>query len=530
PTIMVRSSKPGEKVKLLNGKEIEPRPAAIMIATDKQPIGVGGVMGGSETEVDENTRDIILECANFDMYSVRRTVMEHGLFTDAATRFTKGQSPLQNLATLAKIVDEIRGHAGGQVASPVIDDNHVDKAALARDSVHPPVELDAAFVNQRLGLKLTADEMAKILRNVEFEVDVKGENLTVKAPFWRTDIELREDVVEEIGRLYGYDHLPLELPRRDLTPAKKDQLLTLKEEIRDYLASSGANEVLTYSFAHGDLLNKVGQDSAKAFQIANALSPDLQYYRLSLLPSLLEKVHPNIKAGHDEFALFELGKAHIADQLNDEGLPREDELTALVIAADDKLKKTGSAFYQAKLFLYGLIKNEPTFKPVPEDMRSYDITKPYDMNRAAFVYVGETFIGIIGEFKPSVTRALKLPKYCAGFELDTTAIQKVLGQTRYTALPNFPKVVQDITLKVPADVSYQDLFGFVQGEIDKAKPADSLTCVTPVDIYQKEADSKNITLRLQVATHERTLTDAEVNKLLDAVAAAAKDKLKAERV
>ncbi|HEX4774711.1 MAG TPA: phenylalanine--tRNA ligase subunit beta [Candidatus Saccharimonadales bacterium] len=528
--IVIRNPKPGEKIKLLNGKEIEPRAEAIMIATDKQLIGIGGIMGGSETEVDESTKNIILECANFDMYSVRRTSMEYGLFTDAVTRFTKGQSPLQNLAVLAKIVDEIKQHANGKVASPVIDDNHVDQTVLTRDSLYPPVKLSVGFVNERLGLQLKVDEMKRILENVEFQVDVKGDDLTVTAPFWRTDIELREDVVEEIGRLYGYDHLPLELSKRDLTPVQKDRLLTIKAQIRDKLSTAGANEVLTYSFVHGDLLKKVGQDPAKAFQIANALSPDLQYYRISLMPSLLDKVHPNIKAGYDEFALFEIGKGHIVGQVDDDGLPREDELTALVVAAADKLNKPGSAFYQAKQFLQNLAKTELIYKPVPEIMQAYDITKPYDMNRAAFVYVGELFLGIIGEFKPSVARALKLPKYCAGFEVDTSVLQKVVSRTQYVPLPNFPKVIQDITLKVPASVTYQELFDTIQNSIDKLKPSNTWVKLEPVDIYQKEETHKNITLRLQIASYERTLTDAEVNKLLDAVAAAAKDQLKAERI
>ncbi len=304
-TIVIRKPNKDEKLKLLNGKEIEPRKEAIMIATDKQLIGVGGVMGGSDTEVDENTKNIILECASFDMYSIRRTSMEHGLFTDAVTRFTKGQSSLQCGVVLAKIVDEIHQYADGKVASKMIDDKR---------NVKPldPVKVNAHFINQRLGVDLSAADIKKLLENVEFKVDANNDELTISAPFWRTDIEIPEDIVEEVGRLYGYDKLPLDLPKRDLTPAAKDPSLALKSQIRAKLSKSGANEVLTYSFVHGDLLDKVGQDKKNAFQVANALSPDLQYYRLSLAPSLLEKVHPNIKAGYDEFALFELGKAHIA--------------------------------------------------------------------------------------------------------------------------------------------------------------------------------------------------------------------------
>ena len=525
-TIIIRNPRTGEKLKLLNGKEIEPRAEAIMIATDRQLIGVGGVMGGAETEVDESTKNIILECANFDMYSIRRTSMAHGLFTDAVTRFTKGQSPLQCLAVLAKITEEIRMAAGGKVASPVIDDKHGIKP-------FPPVKVSADFINRRLGENLTASEMKKLLENVEFQVHRDGDNLTVAAPFWRTDIEIPEDVVEEVGRLYGYDHLPLDLPKRTITPAAKDQLLEAKDAIRARLAKAGANEVLTYSFVHGNLLDKVGQDRAKAFQVANALSPDLQYYRMSLMPSLLDKVHANIKAGYDEFALFEIGKVHGQDLPAQDGLPGEYEFTGLVVAAADKLKKRGSAYYQARKYLTELAGVPLEFKPPSESSLQYEVTKPYDPKRSAMVSIkGGIYLGIIGEFKPSVARALKLPRYCAGFELDTTALQKILGGTNYSPLPRFPKVTQDMTLKVPADLSYQELFDFVDAELAKARPKNTLSSLSPVDIFQREDNQKHkqVTLRLTIASYDRTLTDAEVNKLLDEAAVAAKTQLHANRV
>ena len=272
PMLVVRYPHQGEKITLLNGKTVEPRAEAIMIATDKQSVGIGGVMGGGETEVDDQTKNIILECATFDMYSIRRTSMAHGLFTDAVTRFNKGQSPLQNLAVLAKVAEDVAKYADGKAAGNIVDDNHVGD----REWVHPSVPVSTSFVNERLGLKLSADEMKKLLENVEFSVAVEDENLTVTAPFWRTDIELREDVIEEVGRLYGYDHLPLELPMRVIEPTRKDPALEQKVSIREKLVKSGANEILTYSFVHGNLLDKASQDKSHAFQISNAISPDLQ--------------------------------------------------------------------------------------------------------------------------------------------------------------------------------------------------------------------------------------------------------------
>jgi phenylalanyl-tRNA synthetase beta chain len=535
PTLVVRNPKPGEKIQLLNGKEIEPRPEAIMIATDKQLIGVGGVMGGTETEVDANTTNIILEAATFDMYSVRRTSMTHGLFTDASTRFTKGQSPLQNLAVLSRIVREITESDSGEVSGSVVDSNHLDQVVAERQSLHVPVKVAVDFINVRLGLVLKPAEMKQLLENVEFEVKIDGDELTVKAPFWRTDIELREDVVEEIGRLHGYDALPLTLPLRTLEPATKDQLFETKALIRDRLSKAGANEVLTYSFVHGDLLAKVGQSPATAYELSNALSPDLQYYRISLLPSLLEKVHPNSKAGYEEFALFEMGKTHSTLHDTDQtGLPEEYDFTALVVAAADKLKKPGAAFYEAKKYLRQLVGTELEFEQVSKAMKDYQVVQLFDLNRTAVVRVkgGEPF-GIIGEFKPSVSRNLKLPKHTAGFEVDTAVLQKAMQSgSEYRPLSRFPSVKQDMTLRVAADLAYGELRDFVAEELRQQAPRDVDVQLADVDIYQKADDPKHkqVTLGITVTAHDRTLTDKSVNELLDAVADSSRDKLKAERI
>ncbi|HVI60652.1 MAG TPA: phenylalanine--tRNA ligase subunit beta, partial [Candidatus Saccharimonadales bacterium] len=528
-TVIIRQPKKGEKLKLLNGKEIEPRAEAVMIATDQQLIGLGGVMGGTDTEVDANTKNIILECANFDMYSIRRTAMAHGLFTDAVTRFTKGPSPLQCQAVAAKTVSDIQKLAGGAVASDFIDDNHAKDAPK-------PVQVSADFINQRLGEKLPAAEMQKLLENVEFTVSADGEKLRIQAPFWRTDIEIPEDIVEEVGRLHGYDHLPLELPARDLTPAAKNPMLALKSEVRDQLSRSGANEVLTYSFVHGDLLDKVGQDKAEAFELSNALSPDLQYYRLSLVPSLLEKIHPNIKAGHQEFALFEIGRSHNVTSTPDaEGLPSEADALALVVAAGSKVKKTGAAYYQARKYLEYLVGPDLLeFLPMDQAAQAYQICRPYEPQRSALIGIkGGDICGVIGEFKPSVAQRLKLPKYTASFEINLPMLQTAgLAKQAYRPLSRFPSVKQDITLKVPADLAFAELSDLLAKELNANTPADSRLDVEPTSIFQKETDTahQHVTFHVTVAAYERTLTDKEVNKLLDDTAAAAKAKFGAERV
>jgi len=536
-TIKIRHPNPDEKITLLNGKEVEPRVEAIMIASATKLIGIGGVMGGAETEVDDNTKNIVLEVASFDMYSIRRTAMEHGIFTDAVTRFNKGQSPLQTLAVLLKIVSDIQKLAGGEVASPVIDPTNLAQEVLERESLYPPVTASSNFINARLGLGLSPEAMATLLKNVEFDVQVNGDELTVKAPFWRTDIEIPEDIVEEVGRLYGYDKLPLALPKRDITPAAKDPLFELKAKVRDSLSKAGANELLTYSFVHGNLLQKVGQNRDQAFQLSNALSPELQYYRLSLTPSLLEKVHPNIKAGFNEFTIFEIGKCHNKGHFEDD-LPKEVEKTSLIVARELKgAQKDGAAYYKARKYLDWLAEALGlTLKYDPlEQEPDYQTAKPFNHKRSAHVIdiASGLVVGIVGEFKPSVTQALKLPTICAGFELSTAKLLSASNKTkRSVPLPRFPKVEQDICLKVSADKSYQELFSFVQQQVEASKPEQTFFTLVPLDIYQRDDDHdhKQVTFRLSIASYEKTMRDTEVNALLDSVAEAARQSLGAERI
>lgn len=541
-TLVIRKPLQGEKLMLLNGKEIEPRSDAILIATANKAIGLGGVMGGEDTEVDAQTKNIILECANFDMYSIRRTSMAHGIFSDAVTRFNKGQSPLQTLPVLAKITADVERYAGGTVASGVVDDNHLPDDVLERNALYPDVHVSPEFINVRLGLSLSADEITQLLENVEFGIKSDGEELVIRAPFWRTDIEIPEDVVEEVGRLYGYDKLPLELPSRSLMPAVKDVQLEAKARLRDVLSKSGANEVLTYSFVHGNLIQKAGQDMNLAFKLSNALSPDLQYYRLSLTPSLLDKVHANIKAGYDEFALFELGKVHAKSEMDKDGLPRELGRLGFVFAASDKKKVQsydGAPYYQAQKYLHALLSPMGRYEFHPLGEVSFEghalfeqLGKTYEPGRSAVVFLDGKPAGVIGEYTASVQKAFKLPVFCAGFELFLSVFYaEEAFENGYLALPRFPKVAQDITLRVPADHSYRQVYDAIWKELANRED-NALVSLVPLDIYRREDDTghKRITLRLTMASYEKTLTDSEVSGLLDTIVAAAKAQYGYERV
>lgn len=535
-TIVVRNPKKGEKINLLNGKEIEPRSEAIMIATDKKLIGIGGVMGGSETEVDTDTKNIIIECANFNMYSIRRTAMTHGLFTDAVTRFTKGQSPLQNVSILAKIVDEVQTYADGKVASKLIDLQQFEGTNYELNWTATPITTDADFINARLGLKLSSKEITALLENVEIIVDeTPDDKFTVKPPFWRMDLEIEEDIVEEVGRLYGYDRLPLDLPRRNIVPVGPDGELKLKQELRHMLAAMGANETLSYSFVDGELLRKVGQDELQAYKLSNALSPDLQYYRMSLTPSLLDLVHLNIKAGYDRFALFELGKTHALGREDDEGgVPKELSVLSLVTTeADSKQVSKSAPFYQARTYLDELARKlglELVYYPVTRDP-DQAMTKPFNLEHSAFVTIKDSrgMLGIVGEYTPAVRKNLKLPARTSGFEIgigELLAQSEGKNKTSYQPLSRYPGSWQDMCFQVAPAAAYKDLYAVTQEALADSPLEHQLEVV---DIYQPDSgEYKNITLRLNLTSHDHTITADEVKAAVASVTSLAVERFKAK--
>lgn len=525
-----RLAESGEKTTLLNGKTYELTPDDIVIVDGEGIVGLGGVMGGGNSEVSDTTKNIVLECANFDMYTVRKTSMRHGIFTDAVTRFNKGQSPLQNDHVLSLLMMSVNDVAGGEQASEVFD---IQKYS---EDHQEPIVTGEQFVNERLGTNLSIDEMAKLLNNVEIRTAPETEPedyeklLVVVPAFWRTDLELQEDVIEEVGRLYGFDKLPRELPTRSIMPAGINSIMATKQRVREQLLRAGANEVLTYSFVHENVLTKAGQDATQAYRLGNAISPDLQYYRLSLTPSLLDKVHMNIKSGHDEFALFEFGKAHRIGDVDGNGLPREYGRLAFVYA--DK-KSNEVAYFVAKHYLEQLTPN-CQYIPLKDFTIEHEIFRQlvatFEPTRSAVIMDDDRFVGVVGEYKASAAAGFKLPKSTAGFELFISHLEKITPKA-YRPLSRFPSTSQDISLKTSVDVSYAALHDSLGGALAEVV-GDTIVDLKPVSAYQSVDDgsTKTTTFHLEFTNHERTLTDKDITPIMDAIALDANKKLAATRV
>ncbi len=538
PSLFPRMAEKGEEITLLGNKKITLDENDIVISTDSKAVALAGVMGGMDTEVDENTKAVVLEIANFDMYAVRRTSMRHGLFTDAVTRFNKGQSPLQNDRALAYCMKLMRDYAAAEQASEVYDLATFDTNA---DNLnHVSVTID--FVNSRLGSSLVAEDMKQLLENVEFNVDIEGDSLNITVPFWRMDIAIAEDIVEEIGRLHGYFNLPVELPPRSSKAAPTNKVRVFRQKLRDQLTRAGANEVLTYSFVHGDLLQKSGIEADKwAIKLRNALSPDLQYYRPSLVPSLLAKVHGNLKAGagseENIIALFELGKAHVKghqEEAPEDNLPKQMRRLSIVIAADSKTAKKhpGSAYYHAKKYVDTITNGKARYQAL--DTNDYPITAPYAKGRSAVITLADDKppIGVIGELRPSVRKALKLPDYCAAVEIDTDYLMQEISPATYQPLSEYPASSQDITFEVAEDTAWAKLEKLLHAELAVAKGESGYDYeLEPGAIYQEEGSKKKrMTFHVGLSHPDKTLKTDEVTSLVDQLANAAKENLDAARI
>lgn len=517
-TIGARMGRDGEEVTLLNGKSYALHHDDIVIADAEGAIGLAGIMGGAGSEVSADTKSVLLEVATFDMYAVRKTAMRHGVFTDALTRFNKGQSVRQNDRVMHFLLTTLSEVIGANQASAVTDNVHTPSTESTQ------LMVDVGFINSRLGLDLSTQQIGALLENVEFKTHGEQE-IEYIVPFWRTDIALAEDVVEEVGRLYGFDKLLQEMPRRSTTPARQNTTIVTNERIRQVLRSGGGNEVLTYSFVHEQLLAKAQQDANQAYKLSNALSPSLQYYRLSLTPSLLDKVHMNIRAGYDDFLLYEIGKAHHVNASDEEGLPKEFGRIAGVYAGQEV--HDGAAYYRARRivdFALGEVVPRAHINyirldeyEIPDYAPFEQMLAPYEPKRSAIVEVDGKLAGVVGEPKQVVSTGYKLPPYVAMFEIFQSIL---IGQSakKYVPLSRFQTMHRDVSFVIPVQTNY----AAVERAARQVPVGDSIRVdVALSDIYQPtDAQEKTVTLRFTLVPYHRTLQSDEASDVVATISSA----------
>jgi len=511
--IHVRSGREGEKLELLDGRTIELTTEDIVIAAGETAIGLAGAMGGANTVIDGSTKNIIIESATFNLYNLRSTQMRHGILSEAITRFTKGQPAELTAPVLSAAVKLMTEWSGAKCVSRVVESypNKKDKTTL---------EFTPVLINDVLGSDFTSDHVIDTLKNIEFVTEQTGSTVKVTVPYWRADINLVEDIVEEIGRLNGFDNIKPTLPKRDFVAVRPSEFDDFRKKVRKILVRAGANEVLTYSFIHSDILEKAGQDVANSYRVINSISPNLQYYRQTLTPNLLSLVHSNVKQGYDKFALFEINKSHQKqDGMTDEDVPVESEMAAMVVV--NKNAQSSAAYYQAKkMFDYLCEMLGLTLEYIPIEA---DLNRPlnilFEYRRSALVLDKATGseIGIVGEYKKSVAKEFKLPEYAAGFEIDTRKlfdIYRNLG-SNYSPISRYPDSDRDICFQVAESVNFGQIIEAAKSALENVELE---TEISPVDIYQaKDSETKNITIRIKLTSYVKTLTGDEVTGVINKV-------------
>ncbi len=525
PEIEVRLGLDGEKLELLDGRTINVSVEDILITAGGKPVGLAGAMGGANTAIDDTTKNIIIESATFNLYSLRSTQMRHGIFSEAVTRFTKGQPAALTAPVLSSAIELLEEWSGAKRVSEVVDSNN----ASGEDK---PITIKTSRLNSILGTSMSIGEIESTLRMVEFAcLDVDHDTLKVAAPYWRSDIHITEDVVEEVGRIKGFDSILPTLPVRDSSAVMPSGYDRFKYKLRQILSETGASEVLTYSFVHGDILLKSGQSIKNSYRITNSISPDLQYYRQSLMPSLLNLVHPNIKKGFDNFALFEINKVHPKSSgLTDESVPVELDSISLVIAGKNNIKS--SPYYRAKSIV-DYLQLKLGISLVFEKIVDIDDVElaPFEPKRSGIIRSEDGVkIGYVGEFKTIVKKNFKLVDNAAGFELSLSELFQTVASKQPDYIPSskYPSVERDLCFQVGDKIQYSDLYNLVVGSCTRE---DISSVIEPIDVYQPaESSTRNITLRIKLTSNSRTLTGDEAKVIVDDIANRASKELSAKMI
>ena len=510
----VRKAFENEELELLDGRKIKMSQNDIVIATgenDENAVALAGAMGGKSTEIDENTTRILVESATFNLYNLRNTQMRHGFFSEAITRFTKGVPEMMSRKVLDLFGVQLLA-LGGKSLSEIADskgDFYYNKSEIS-------VSKDK--INQILGTNFSSEEIQKTLENVG--ILTKNDNSEIfVVPFWRNDLHIEEDLIEEVGRLNGYDNIKLQLPKRTFRAVKKAKIDLLQSEIREILVSSGANEILTYTFVHGDLLKKAGQDPKNAYKIVNSISPELQYYRQTLMPSLLSKVNQNIRTGFSEFAIFEMNK--ITEKtlgLNEENVPFEQKKLAFVYTKN----KGENVFFEAKNYAEFLFKKLGLkVEFIKFDLSKSPLSTEFEPKRSALIQVsnseGEKILGVIGEFKKKIQKALKLPESAAGFEIDLGILLENTGKTsaKIKDFSKFQSVERDISINVDESRQFAEIFDIFKGISSEFKGVEIETL--PIDIFNNGDGTKNISIRFKITPFEKTLNGDEIRDIMQKI-------------
>ena len=507
--IIVRRSEPGETLTTLDGNVRTLTPGMLVIADETKPIGLAGIMGGENSEIMDDTVDVVFESANFNGTSIRQTALALGMRTEASGKFEKNINPLLTLPAVDRACELVELLGAGEVMDGVID--------VLNDIPEPrTIELEPDRINALLGTDISEADMVEYLRRLEIPV----EGHEIRVPSWRPDLVGMADIAEEVGRLFGYNNIPTTTFRGAATEGGYTEAMKLENRAGSLCRSLGYSEILTYSFVSPSIFDQIRlpEDSSlrNAMRIQNPLGEDASIMRTVALPSMLAILARNNAYHNDAVKLYELAKVYLPKP----GQILPDEPKHLVLGTygehEDFFKMKG----EIEAFLRGMNvpearytaeKHDPTFHP----------------GRCARVSVGGVDLGCFGQIHPLVARSYGIDAEIFAAELNFTALLSLqLPEKTYTPLPKYPAVTRDIAVVCDEAVTVAALSDCIRTAGGKL-----LRSVELFDIYRGKgiaSGSKSAAFRLTLRADDRTLTDADSDGVVSAVLAALEKELNAK--
>lgn len=507
--IIVRRSEPGEALTTLDGNVRTLTPGMLVIADETKPIGLAGIMGGENSEIMDDTVDVVFESANFNGTSIRQTALALGMRTEASGKFEKNIDPLLTLPAVDRACELVELLGAGEVMDGVID--------VLNDIPEPrTIELEPDRINALLGTDISEADMVEYLRRLEIPV----EGHEIRVPSWRPDLVGMADIAEEVGRLFGYNNIPTTTFRGAATEGGYTEAMKLENRAGSLCRSLGYSEILTYSFVSPSIFDQIRlpEDSSlrNAMRIQNPLGEDASIMRTVALPSMLAILARNNAYHNDAVKLYELAKVYLPKP----GQILPDEPKHLVLGTygehEDFFKMKG----EIEAFLRGMNvpearytaeKHDPTFHP----------------GRCARVSVGGVDLGCFGQIHPLVARSYGIDGEIFAAELNFTALLSLqLPEKTYTPLPKHPAVTRDIAVVCDEAVTVAALSDCIRAAGGKL-----LRSVELFDIYRGKgiaSGSKSAAFRLTLRADDRTLTDADSDGVVSAVLAALEKELNAK--
>jgi len=497
--IVVRYAKPGENLKLLDEQEITLDEEALVIADQKKAVALAGVMGGLDTAVQNETKDIFLECAYFNPLAIAGKARKYGLHTDSSHRFERGVSPELQQKAIERATELLLDIVGGK-AGPIVkaqSNNHLP--------IRQSVVLRLKRIEKVLGMSIPEQEVLEILRRLGMEVHQQTDGWKVTPPAFRFDIELEEDLIEEVGRIVGYDQLPNTRAQGSLTMKPRSETRLSLRRIRHFLVDQGYQEAITYSFVSPEMQALLAP-SDEVVSLSNPISSDMATMRTTLWSGLIQAMQHNLNRQQNRISLFECGLRFIQQ---DSELKQE-MMVAGLRSGDSLPEQWGTTsrqvdFFDIKRDVEALLGLSVEASELRFEAAIHLALHP---GQSASIQRNGQQIGYLGALHPQLARKLGLSQDVMLFEISLAGIQGTQIPS-FETLSKFPAIRRDLALVLDEEISAQQ----VNDVVKKAAPG-SLKNIELFDVYTGEGiDSgrKSLALGLTLQDLSRTLTDNEVD-------------------